>query len=193
MNSSSLTFLALFYETVFMSHPSFTPADMLLRVWSYVPPLVSPSAICPVPILCHHLTQNPDNLALSHLTLENCSGLRELVFTAKPMGPEPGELSLIHSIASTNMQKIVFVPYYGGDGWEPVKWSSLEMVLCGVANRLRALGSKHILELEFQVEPKFAGIYAILGIDMIFPHFRQTGRVSLSDPVSGRRFHCSGR
>ena len=139
-----------------------------------------------------HLICDLDISGISILTLENCSGLRELVFPTFPDGPRRVELSLVESIASTNMRKILFVPYFRGDGWNPINWSPLDTVLSNLVDRLRASGYEHTLELEFQLKPEFTEAYLKVGLDAYFPQFWGKGRVNLLD-TSGKTFYCSDR
>ena len=95
--------------------------------------------------------------AFFNLTFEDFSGLRGLVFLVYPAGVPSATLSLIKSISSTNMQKIVLVPCFEGHGWRPGFWSSkLDTKLSDPVDRLRASGYRNTLELESQLEPRFA-------------------------------------
>ena len=67
----------------------------------------------------------------------------------------------------------------------------LDTALSDLVDRLRALGYRHTLELEFQLDPGFAEAHQKAGPDMFFPHFREKGRVTFSEPVNGRIFYCS--
>ena len=107
------------------------------------------------------------------------------------MGPQQIDVSLIGSIASTNMQKIVLALQFEGSGWNPVYWSSLDTGLSSLVDRLRASGYEHTLELQFQLDPKIAEAHLKLDQDTFFPRFRKKGRVTLLDPTSGRTFYRS--
>ena len=127
--------------------------------------------------------------ALSDLTLESCSGLRELMFTANPTGPRSTELRLIGSITSTNMQKIVFAVWDGR--WNPTYWLPLDRALSNLVDRLRVSGYEHTLELEFRLKPGFPAVYPAVGLDVWFPRFEEKGWVTVLDPESGRTFYRS--
>ena len=91
-----------------------------------------------------------------------------------------------------NMQKIVLVLYFKGHGWNPRYWShALDTALSDLVDRLRASGYRHTLKLEFQLEPGFAEAHQKAGPDVFFPHFREKGWVTLSEPINGRIFYCS--
>lgn len=60
-----------------------------------------------------------------------------------------------------------------------------------LVDRLRAWGYEHTLELQFQLEPKSAGVYPTVGLDAFFPRFMEKGRVTLLDPTNGRTFYQS--
>ena len=128
-----------------------------------------------------YLIQNLGTPALSGFILKSCSGLRELAFAIYPMGSRSTELHLLESITSTNMRKITLMPHVGEDGWHPSHWSSLDMVLSNLVDRLRASGYKHTLELEFRLGPKSAGLYPIIGLNTTLPRFRERGRVTVLD------------
>ena len=90
------------------------------------------------------------------------------------------------------MQKIILVLYFKGHGWNPRYWSHmLNMVLSDLVDQLCASGYRHTLEFEFQLEPGLAEAHQKVGLDEFFPHFREKGRVTLSEPINGRIFYCS--
>jgi hypothetical protein len=112
------------------------------------------------------------------------------VFPTHPKGLQGVELSLVESITSTNIRKILLVPYFRGVEWNPTNWSPLDPVLSNLVDRLRASGYEHTLELEFQLKPEFAEAYLKVGLHAYFPCFWEKGRVNLLD-TSGRKFYCS--
>ena len=75
--------------------------------------------------------------------------------------------------------------------WSYPRWSSLDIALPNLVDRLRASGYKHSLELEFQLEPEFAEIDPKDDLDAIFPCFREKGRVTLLEKTSRRIIYCS--
>ena len=104
------------------------------------------------------------------------------------MSKEP---DLIASITSMNIQKIVFV-LSGSDGeWSYPRWSSLDLALPNLVDRLRTSGYKHVLELEFQFESEFAEIVPKDDLDAIFPCFREKGRVTILEKTNRRIIYCS--
>lgn len=117
-------------------------------------------------------------------TLGHCLELRELVLIS--FFPTPREISLITSITSTNIQKIVFAPYIPWDKWEYRRWLSLDAApvtvntLCGLVDQLRASGYyDHTLELEFRPKLKVTNVDSDVDPDVLFPNFREKGRVSV--------------
>lgn len=110
-------------------------------------------------------------------TLEDCTELRELVLIL--FFPTPQAISLITSITSKNIQKIVFEPYISWDKWEYKRWSPLDTALSGLVDRLRASEYDHTLELEFRPKLKVANMDSGVDPDALFPNFREKGRVSI--------------
>ena len=89
-----------------------------------------------------------------------------------------------------NIRKIVFVPDNTGVRWGH-PWSSLDAALSSLVGRLLASGREHTLELELQLEPKFAEINPRDDLDAFFPCFREKGRVTILEKTSGRIIYVS--
>ena len=102
----------------------------------------------------------------------------------------PQEVSVLSTITSTNIRKIVFHPFLKADLRDQF-WSSLDTELSGLVDRLRASGYQHILDLEFQRDLGFAEMVLGAGLDRFLPKFREKGRVTISQSGSGRIFYCS--
>ena len=101
----------------------------------------------------------------------------------------PEEITLISTIASTNIRRILFAtctPREPGHHF----WSSLDTELSNLVDRLRASGYKHVLELEFQLESEFAEIDPKDALGAIFPCFREKGRVTILGKASRRIIYC---
>ena len=81
------------------------------------------------------------------------------------------------------MRKITLMPYE--DGWYPTYWSSLDAVLSNLVDRLHASGYEQTLEVEFRLEPRFAGLNPMIGLNTTLPRFRKKGRVTVTvlDPT----------
>ena len=69
-------------------------------------------------------------------------------------------------------------------------WSSLDTELNRHVDRLRKSGRKHVLELEFQ-HNDFAKTVSDAGPNGFLPKFREKGRVTVSETVSGRILYRS--
>jgi hypothetical protein len=85
---------------------------------------------------------------------------------------------LISSIASTNFQKFVFkpVPIQSLETlWGRPQGRFFEDTLCGLADRLRGLGSKHTLEAEFWVDSVRSSEHH----KEFLPKFKEKGRVRI--------------
>ena len=131
----------------------------------------------------YRLTSPADSIR----TLEGLSELRQLTFFDSSLLPE--EVSLISTITSTNIQKIVFEPFSMlnfGERFQP----SLDTELSGLIDRLRASGYKHTLELEFRLTRNFGKNVLDVRPDWFFPKFTEKGRVIVSETSSGRTY-CS--
>ena len=74
--------------------------------------------------------------------------LRELELMATWPG-SPHQI-LLSSITSTELQKIFFTASHLRD-WAIVGWDLIDRSLCGLVDRLRAMGHRHILEVELRV------------------------------------------
>ena len=134
----------------------------------------------------HQLT--PRNLPLAGTTLDlsRFSSLRQVEFTT--VYPEEEERILISSIASTDFQKVVFTPLVTFD-WEVLSvgslWALFDDAICGLADKLRTLGSQNALEVELCTV--FAGFGTKEQQNRFLPKFREKGRVKVScvlDPMS---------
>ena len=136
----------------------------------------------------YRLTHCLDPPAGSTLTLKNPSELRELVFDMSLQRLE--EVSLISTITSTSIRKIVFSPSLSRDLREQF-WSSLDTELSSLVDRLRRSGYKHTLELEVRHQSDFAEKVPDAGPDAFLPKFREKGRVTISEVGSGRILYCS--
>ena len=88
-----------------------------------------------------------------------------------------------------NIQKIVFV--LSDSEWSYARWSSLDVALLNLVDRLRASRYKHTLELEFQLKPESAVIDPTDDPEVIFPCFREEGRVTILQKTSGRIIYRS--
>ena len=105
--------------------------------------------------------------------------------------PTPKELNVIASITSMKIQKIAFVLEDRGVGWGHQTLHSLDATMRSLVDRLLASGCEHTLELELQLEPKFAEINPRDDPDTFFPCFREKGRVTILEKSSGRIIYRS--
>ena len=70
-------------------------------------------------------------------------------------------------------------------------YTSLDIELTLLVNRLRALGYQRILELEFRYGLDFAKMVSAMGPDGFLPKFRENGRMTVSETRSKRVLYCS--
>ena len=136
----------------------------------------------------HYPTQCLGSPVFSIPTLGNLSELRELTCSSSFLVSE--EVSLISTITTTNIRKIVFDLLLPGH-LEDRFWSSLDTELSILVDRLRESGYEHVLELEFRDRPGFAQEASNAGPDWFFPKFREKGRVNVMERASGRTLYCS--
>ena len=102
----------------------------------------------------------------------------------------PQQVSLIPTITSTDIQKIVFSPFSVRDG-EGQFWSSLDTGLSSLVDRLRASGHHHVLDVDFRRDVNFAKRVLGAGPDGFLPKFRERGRVTILETPSERVLYCS--
>ena len=108
-----------------------------------------------------------------------------------PYLPE-AEMSLLSSITSTDLEKIVLpLRYeYGTTDFSPYGRypRMLDDCLCQLVQRLRRLGYQHKLELEFHIPdvPDDQEVFKVF-----LPQFRQLGRVKLISEEDGRVVYSS--
>jgi len=139
---------------------------------------------CAVPwVTLRTLTDsNPVNAPASLL---HCPELRELEFSE--LYPTQIHLATISTITSINIWKITFSRYSS-----PILlhifsshhcWTSFDDYISTLADKLRKLGSKKTLEVEFQSEYL---VVDSLPVDYkrFLPKFREKGRVRIADPLS---------
>ena len=104
----------------------------------------------------------------------------------------------LSSIASTELRKIIFL-VGDSDHWlnipsEMKRWASIDEQMCGLVDRLRAMGYCHTLEAEVRLRPEVGDALTIEKISRLLPKFREKGIVSVVDIVHPDRiFHSSVR
>lgn len=96
--------------------------------------------------------------------------------------PHPIHKSLLSSITSTELRRIVFPVTYSGDvglfAQVMEEWVFIDKLLCELVDRLRVSGYHHILEVE--VRPKKIGIDPEeYDFTEVFPGFREKGTVTI--------------
>lgn len=108
---------------------------------------------------------------------------------------EPPQNALFSSITSTELRKITFLAEHGGEptlfSREMKSWDFIDEHLCNLVDRLRAMGYRHILEVELRLgwTVKFPGKH---GFARLLPAFRKKGVVTITDAIlNGRVVHCS--
>ena len=121
-------------------------------------------------------------------TLENLPELRKLVFTLSFLYSD--EVSLISTITSTNIQKILFA-MCSPRNLEGRIWLTLDAGLSSLVDRLRESGYRHTLELEFQITLDLAGRLSDACPDTFLPKFSEKGRVIVSETTTERVLYCS--
>ncbi|KAF9645588.1 hypothetical protein BDM02DRAFT_3119996 [Thelephora ganbajun] len=106
--------------------------------------------------------------------------------------PQQQEWTLISSITSTNLQKLVFsrlVSQHGQNILENPCWISLDDVVCGLVDRLQASGYKHTLELEFRTN--FVGLGDGVHREDFLPKFQEKGLIRIVEVPSRRVWEWS--
>jgi hypothetical protein len=103
----------------------------------------------------------------------------------------PGEISLISTITSTNIRRILFatcIPHYPGHDF----WSSLDTQLSSLVDRLRGSGFQHVLDVEFRRDlgPADAMVAEASPLTLL-PKFSEKGRVTISQSGSRRILYRS--
>ena len=124
-------------------------------------------------------------------TLSHCRELRELeLYTARPTQVVE---SLITSITSTNLQKIVFsaqaLPKWLADSDVARSRNVIDDSLCQLVDRLRRSGYERTLEVEFQTW-ELAEWEARSDFELL-PKFREKGRVGITRTSVWRAAHSS--
>jgi len=123
-------------------------------------------------------------------TLSNCRGLRELQVSLPALAQD--EISLLSSITSTNLQKIVLSARYGfersGEPAFAAYYQEIDDCLCQLVERLRRSGYKHELEVALHIcgvpEDEKA-------LEEFLPKFKEQGRVTLMLGGEKRDTFCS--
>ena len=119
-------------------------------------------------------------------TLSHCPELRELEFSV--FYPTATHRATVFSITSVNIRKIIFLhpsvtatllALADHTCWEP-----FDDCISALADKLRGLGNKQTLEVEFQT----GCVVLDLPTDhnKILPKFREKGRVKFVDHLSGQ-------
>lgn len=102
------------------------------------------------------------------------------------------ELSLIASVTSTNLRKIVFPTRYGFKKGGPaftMYYKTIDDSLCRLVERLQGSGYKHRLEMVFHT-------WEVLDNEGIsfkefLPKFKERGQVKLVDGLMNKVVYCS--
>jgi hypothetical protein len=117
--------------------------------------------------------------------LSRCSNLRELSFDM--IKPRKEERSLISSITSTNFRKLILNAKYfiRGSHLDNPSWMRFDNMLCELIDQLQKSGYRHILEVEFRAECVELKEGESLENQGVLPKFREKGRVSVIDFVTG--------
>ena len=115
--------------------------------------------------IAQHITRIHQRALSTH---SKTSNLRELAFTSSLLPPE--EISLMSTIASTNIQKIALRPFLQRD-LSYQFWSSLDTELSGLVDRLCVSGYQHALGLVLQHNAGFAVTVTNTGPSEFFPSF----------------------
>ena len=128
------------------------------------------------------------------LDLSNCSELRQLVvYTDAPAEPQ---CHVISSIVSRHIRKIIFTEFPPDPmSYTPLDSTAmlpLECAMCGLVDKLRALGYEHTLELEFGFHSLLFP-HALASSREYFPKFREKGRVIVWDTGSGKTIEVTVR
>ena len=103
------------------------------------------------------------------------------------MYPREQQRTFISSITSTNLRKLVLTlssttirrEVLYDSSWEP-----FDGMICGLVDRLQALGYKHTLEVEFRANCVELG--GEMRQENFLPKFREKGRVRVVEDLTGR-------
>jgi len=102
------------------------------------------------------------------------------------------QVSLITSITSTNLQKIVLSAQYGfkrkGNPAFESYYQTLDGCLCQLVERLRGLGYEHRLDVVIRIS-EFPDDKRVF--EEFLPRFREQGRVKLVRERNGKVVYCS--
>jgi hypothetical protein len=93
--------------------------------------------------------------------------------------PRAEEQALISSITSAEFRKVVFVSslslFWGFQLTNP-HWVPFDDIICGLADRLRASGSRHTLEVELRL----ASVgFPEEDLKQFLPKFKEKGRIRI--------------
>ena len=116
------------------------------------------------------------------LTLEHCPELCRLEILKNFLKERPR--AVISSLTSINLRTIAFLVDPEGNYFksyflaQPDYWENLENTVCRLVDKLRTLGYKHTLELEFHLEEGEA-IDRELDYTGLLVKFREMGRVRI--------------
>lgn len=103
------------------------------------------------------------------------------------MQPEEEERTLISSITSTNLRKLVLgirSMRFGREDFPSFNsyFASLDDTLCGLINRLQMSGYKHTLEVEFRTP--IVELDEEVRHEKFLPKFKEKGRVRIMREIS---------
>ena len=110
--------------------------------------------------------------------------------------PGPAHQSILSSITSTELQKIVFpvrYTYYHDQEFfakEMKSWGLIDEELCGLVDRLRTAGYRHTLEAELRFAED-RGDLREYDFTEVLPKFREKGVVTVVNAVPGQVIRSS--
>ena len=111
------------------------------------------------------------------MTIYDFQKLQELEL--KVSLPKPSYKILLSSISSAELRKIIFL-VWPEIHWLLEAWVPIDEQLCGLADRLRAMGCRHTLEVELRVK-EAGGDPKSYDLTKVLPKFREKGVVTIID------------
>jgi len=125
------------------------------------------------------------------MSLPHCPELRELEFYA--LYPSQMHLATISTITSVNIWKITFSSYSSPTVLHTFLshhcWTSFDDCISALADKLRKLGSKETLEVEFRSEHLVVD-FLPMNSKKLLPKFSEKGRVTVVRQRAGDGSVC---
>lgn len=126
------------------------------------------------------------------LDLSHCTELQEMRIGTTC--PERADTTLISSIASTNLERIVFASDREDLTWNSLLghqfWPLFDDIVCSLVDRLHLLGYQRTLEVEVRARGSMGSKRGMNDLEFL-PKFREKGRVRILADTTGECYSPS--